>query len=59
MFDRFTERARKVIILAKEEAKRFNHDYIGTEHILLGLIKEGESVAAAVLQNLGLSLDIF
>ncbi len=57
MFDRFTERARKVIVLAKEEAKRFNHDYIGTEHILLGLIKEGESVAAAVLQNLGLSLD--
>ena len=57
MFDRFTERARKVIILAKEEAKRFNHDYIGTEHIVLGLIKEGESVAAAVLQNLGLSLD--
>ena len=51
MFDRFTERARKVIILAKEEAKRFNHDYIGTEHILLGLIKEGESVAAAVLQK--------
>jgi ATP-dependent Clp protease ATP-binding subunit ClpC len=57
MFDRFTERARKVIILAKEEARRFNHDYIGTEHILLGLIKEGESVAAAVLQNLGLSLE--
>ncbi|MBI4398384.1 MAG: ATP-dependent Clp protease ATP-binding subunit [Candidatus Omnitrophica bacterium] len=57
MFDRFTERARKVIILAKEEAKRFNHDYIGTEHILLGLIKEGESVAAAVLQTLGLSLE--
>lgn len=57
MFDRFTERARKVIILAKEEARRFNHDYIGTEHILLGLIKEGESVASAVLQNLGLSLD--
>lgn len=57
MFDRFTERARKVIILAKEEARRFNHDYIGTEHILLGLIKEGESVAAAVLQNLGLGLE--
>jgi len=57
MFDRFTERARKVIILAKEEARRFNHDYIGTEHILLGLIKEGESVATAVLQNMGLSLD--
>ena len=57
MFDRFTERARKVVILAKEEARRFNHDYMGTEHILLGLIKEGEGVAAAVLQNLGLSLD--
>ena len=57
MFNRFTERARKVIILAKEEAKRFNHDYIGTEHILLGLIREGEGVASAVLQNLGLGLD--
>ncbi len=56
MFNRFTERARKVIILAKEEARRFNHDYIGTEHILLGLIKEGEGVAAAVLQSLGLNL---
>ena len=53
-FNRFTERARKVILLAKEEAKRFNHDYIGTEHILLGLIKEGEGVAAAVLTSLGL-----
>ncbi|MCM8812495.1 MAG: ATP-dependent Clp protease ATP-binding subunit [Candidatus Omnitrophica bacterium] len=58
MFDRFTERARKVILLAKEEAKRFNHDYIGTEHVLLGLIKEGEGVAAAVMQNLGLNLDM-
>jgi ATP-dependent Clp protease ATP-binding subunit ClpC len=57
MFNRFTERARKVIILAKEEAKRFNHDYIGTEHILLGLIREGEGVAAAVLKNLGLNLE--
>ena len=57
MFNRFTERARKVIILAKEEARRFNHDYIGTEHILLGLIREGEGVAAAVLQKTGLSLD--
>jgi len=57
MFNRFTERARKVILLSKEEAKRFNHDYIGTEHILLGLIREGEGVAAAVLQNLGLSLE--
>jgi ATP-dependent Clp protease ATP-binding subunit ClpC len=53
-FNRFTERARKVILLAKEEAKRFNHDYIGTEHILLGLVKEGEGVAAAVLTSLGL-----
>ncbi|MDD5432262.1 MAG: ATP-dependent Clp protease ATP-binding subunit [Candidatus Omnitrophica bacterium] len=57
MFNRFTERARKVIILAKEEARRFNHDYIGTEHILLGLIREGEGVAAAVLQKLGISLE--
>ncbi|MFH1854439.1 MAG: ATP-dependent Clp protease ATP-binding subunit [Candidatus Omnitrophota bacterium] len=56
MFNRFTERARKVILLAKEEAKRFNHDYIGTEHILLGLIREGEGVAAVVLQKIGLSL---
>ena len=56
MFNRFTERARKVIILAKEEARRFNHDYIGTEHLLLGLIREGEGVAAAVLQKMGLSL---
>ncbi|MBD3379434.1 MAG: AAA domain-containing protein [Candidatus Omnitrophica bacterium] len=53
-FNRFTERARKVILLAKEEAKRVNHDYIGTEHILLGLVKEGEGVAAAVLNSLGL-----
>ena len=57
MFNRFTERARKVIILAKEEARRFNHDYIGTEHILLGLIREGEGVAAAVLQKMGISLE--
>jgi len=57
MFNRFTERARKVIILAKEEARRFNHDYIGTEHILLGLIREGEGVAAAVLQKLEVSLE--
>ncbi|NQT22768.1 MAG: ATP-dependent Clp protease ATP-binding subunit [Candidatus Omnitrophica bacterium] len=55
MFNRFTERARKVILLAKEEAKRFNHDYIGTEHILLGLVREGEGVAAAVLASMGLS----
>ncbi len=58
MFNKFTERARKVILLAKEEAKRFNHDYIGTEHLLLGLVREGEGVAAAVLQNLGLNAEL-
>ncbi len=58
MFDRFTERARKVVMLAKEEARKFNHDYIGTEHILLGLLREGEGVAAAVLQSLSLNLDM-
>ncbi|MFP4472886.1 MAG: ATP-dependent Clp protease ATP-binding subunit [Candidatus Omnitrophota bacterium] len=57
MFNRFTERARKVIVLAKEEAKHFNHDYIGTEHLLLGLVKEGEGVAAAVLQKMGVDLE--
>ena len=57
MFNRFTERARKVIVFAKEEARRFNHDYIGTEHLLLGLIREGEGVAASVLQKLGLDLE--
>ena len=57
MFNRFTERARKVLLLAKEEARRFNHDYIGTEHILLALIYEHEGVAAAVLQNLNIDLD--
>jgi ATP-dependent Clp protease ATP-binding subunit ClpC len=57
MFERFTERARKVILLAKEEARKYNHDYVGTEHILLGLLKEGKGVAAAVLNNLGLGLD--
>ena len=56
-FNRFTERARKVVLLAKEEAKKFNHDYIGTEHILLGLIKEGEGVAAAVLISLGMDTE--
>ena len=57
MFNRFTERARKVLVLAKEEARRFNHDYIGTEHILLGLVRESEGVACAVLQNLGVDLE--
>jgi len=57
MFERFTDRARKVILLAKEEAKRLNHDYVGSEHILLGLIREGEGVAAVALQELGLDLN--
>lgn len=56
MFDRFTDRARKVMTLAREEARRFNHEYIGTEHILLGLVKEGSGVAASVLQNLDIEL---
>jgi len=56
-FGKFTERARKVLTLAQEEAQRFNHNYIGTEHVLLGLVKEGEGVAAKVLSNLGVELD--
>jgi ATP-dependent Clp protease ATP-binding subunit ClpA len=56
MFERFTDRARKVMALANQEAQRFNHEYIGTEHILLGLLKEGSGVGAAVLKNLGLEL---
>ncbi len=55
-FDRFTERARKVLTLAQEEAQRFNHNYIGTEHLLLGLVREGDGVAAKVLANLGVEL---
>src|SRR5258706_2100255 len=55
-FDKFTERARKVLHLAQEEAQRFHHNYIGTEHLLLGFVREGEGVAAKVLQNLGLDL---
>jgi ATP-dependent Clp protease ATP-binding subunit ClpC len=57
MFDRFTDRARKAMSLAKEEAEKMNHDYIGTEHILLGLIREGTGVAAHVLGQLGVDLD--
>jgi len=57
MFKRFTERARRVIVLAQEEARMLNHNYIGTEHILLGLIHEGEGVAAKALESLGISLD--
>jgi predicted O-methyltransferase YrrM len=55
-FDRFTERARKVLAVAQEEAQRMGHDYIGTEHLLLGLIREGDGVAAKVLSNLGVDL---
>src|SRR5436853_1475817 len=55
-FDKFTERARKVLSLAQEEAQRFQHNYIGTEHLLLGLVREGEGVAAKVLNSLGVDL---
>jgi hypothetical protein len=57
MFERFTDRARRVIVLAQEEARMLYHNYIGTEHILLGLIHEGEGVAAKALVSLGISLD--
>ena len=56
-FDKFTERARRVLTLAQEEAQRFNHNYIGTEHLLLGLVREGDGVAAKVLANLGVELN--
>ncbi|HUZ01689.1 MAG TPA: ATP-dependent Clp protease ATP-binding subunit [Thermomicrobiaceae bacterium] len=55
-FEKFTERARKVLTLAQEEAHRFNHNYIGTEHLLLGLVREGDGVAARVLSNMGVQL---
>ncbi len=55
-FEKFTERAKKVLALAQEEARRFNHNYIGTEHLLLGLVREGEGVAARVLQSMGVQL---
>ena len=57
MFERFTDRARRVVVLAQEEARLLNHNYIGTEHILLGLIHEGEGVAAKALESLGISLE--
>ncbi len=56
MFERFTDRARRVVVLAQEEARMLNHNYIGTEHILLGLIHECEGVAAKGLEALGISL---
>jgi predicted phosphoribosyltransferase len=57
VFERFTDRARRAVVLAQEEARLVNHYYIGTEHILLGLIREGEGVAAQVLVKVGASLD--
>jgi ATP-dependent Clp protease ATP-binding subunit ClpA len=58
MFERFTDQARRVVVLAQEEARRLNHNYIGTEHILLGLLSEGEGVAAKALESLGISLEV-
>src|SRR6266496_3503739 len=58
MFERFTDRARKVMALANQEAQRLNHEYIGTEHILLGLVKEGSGVGANVLRNLEVDLNL-
>ena len=56
MYEKFTDRARKVLSLARDEAKRFNHQHIGTEHILLGLVQEGSGVAAMVLENMDVDL---
>lgn len=56
MFERFTDRARRVVVLAQEEARMLNHNYIGTEHLLLGLIHEGEGIAAMVLRENGIAL---
>jgi ATP-dependent Clp protease ATP-binding subunit ClpC len=57
LFEKFTDKARRVVVLAQEEAKLLNHNYIGTEHILLGLIHEGEGVAAKALEALGINLE--
>jgi ATP-dependent Clp protease ATP-binding subunit ClpC len=57
MFEKFTDRARRVVVWAQEEARTLNHDFIGTEHILLGLLREGDGVAAQVLAALGADLD--
>ncbi len=57
MFERFTDRARRVVVLAQEEARILSHDYVSTEHILLGLIREGNGLAAKALESLGISLD--
>jgi ATP-dependent Clp protease ATP-binding subunit ClpC len=58
MFERFTDRARRVVVRAQEEARILRHDYIGTEHILLGLVGEGQGLAAKALESLGIRLDI-
>jgi ATP-dependent Clp protease ATP-binding subunit ClpC len=57
MFERFTDRARRVVVLAQEEARRLDHNWIGTEHILLGLIREGEGIAASAMESLGIGLE--
>lgn len=57
MFERFTDRARRVVVLSQKEARLFDHDYIGTEHFLLGLINEGEGVATKALESLGIGLE--
>src|SRR3954453_12323402 len=57
VFERFTERARQVVVLAQDEARTFKHNYIGTEHILLGLIREEEGLAARVLESLGITFE--
>jgi ATP-dependent Clp protease ATP-binding subunit ClpC len=56
MFDKYTDRAKRVLMFAQEEARRFDHDYIGTEHLLLGLVREGEGIAGKVLYDLGVDL---
>jgi ATP-dependent Clp protease ATP-binding subunit ClpC len=58
MFERFTDRARRVVVLAQDEARLLNHNYIGTEHVLLGLLREAEGVAAQTLEALGISLEV-
>src|SRR3954470_10207927 len=57
MFDRFTDRARRVFVLAQEEATALNHEYIGTEHVLLGLIRQGDGIAADALESVGATAD--
>ena len=57
MFERFTERARQVIVLAQEEARNLRHNYIGTEHLLLGMMRDSETLSAQVLANLGLEIN--